>query len=68
MATHGPPAWLRLAPVPLPTPATILVVDDQPYVRRILRSLLAEQSHWKIYEAENGKRWPLTEPAQSNRR
>ena len=35
--------------------ATILVVDDQPYVRRTIRSLLAEQSHWKVYEAENGK-------------
>lgn len=35
--------------------ATILVVDDQPYVRRTLRSLLAVQSHWKVHEAENGK-------------
>ena len=39
----------------MPTPATILVVDDQPYVRRTICSLLAEQSHWKVYEAENGK-------------
>jgi DNA-binding NarL/FixJ family response regulator len=33
----------------------ILVADDQPLVRRTLRSLLAKKSHWKIYEAENGK-------------
>lgn len=39
----------------MPVPATILVVDDQPYVRRTVRSLLAEQSHWKVHEAENGK-------------
>ena|ERR1700720_243217 len=39
----------------MPIPATILVVDDQPYVRRTLRSLLADQSHWKVHEAENGK-------------
>jgi DNA-binding NarL/FixJ family response regulator len=39
----------------LPTPATILVVDDQPFVRDTLCSLLAEQPHWKIYEAENGR-------------
>jgi len=36
-------------------PATILVVDDQPFVRRTLCSLLAEQPHWDIHEAENGK-------------
>lgn len=39
----------------MPTPATILVVDDQRFVRHTLHSLLAQQSHWKIYEAENGK-------------
>lgn len=39
----------------MPTPATILVVDDQAFVRHTLRSLLAQQPHWKIYEAENGK-------------
>ena len=32
-------------------PAKILVVDD----RRTLRSLLEEQSHWKIYDATNGR-------------
>src|ERR1700722_20530039 len=36
-------------------PATILVVDDQQFVRRTLRSLLTQQKHWKICEAENGK-------------
>jgi DNA-binding NarL/FixJ family response regulator len=36
-------------------PAKILVADDQQLVRRTLRSLLTQQSHWKIYEAENGK-------------
>lgn len=36
-------------------PARILVVDDQPLVRRTLRSLLAQQRHWQISEAENGK-------------
>jgi CheY-like chemotaxis protein len=36
-------------------PLKILVVDDQEFVRRTLHSLLAEQAHWQIYEAENGK-------------
>jgi two-component system, NarL family, response regulator LiaR len=39
----------------MPIPATILVVDDQQFVRRTLRSLLAQQRHWTIYEAEDGK-------------
>jgi CheY-like chemotaxis protein len=39
---------------PVPITATVLVVDDHPCVRKILCSLLAEQSHWKVYEAENG--------------
>lgn len=39
----------------MPIPATILVVDDQAFVRHTLRSLLAQQHHWKIYEAENGR-------------
>jgi DNA-binding NarL/FixJ family response regulator len=39
----------------MPIPATILVVDDQKYVRHTLRSLLAEQRHWQIYEAADGK-------------
>jgi DNA-binding NarL/FixJ family response regulator len=37
------------------TPATILVVDDQEFVRQTLRSLLSQQPQWKIHEAENGK-------------
>jgi CheY-like chemotaxis protein len=40
----------------MPILAKILVVDDQSYVRRTLCSLLAEQRHWKIYQAENGKK------------
>ena len=39
----------------MPTPAKILVVDDQELVRCTLCSLLAQQSLWEIYEAENGK-------------
>ena len=41
--------------MPIPTTATILVVDDQAFVRHTLRSLLSEQPHWKVYEAENGR-------------
>jgi DNA-binding NarL/FixJ family response regulator len=40
----------------MPIPAKILVADDQPVVRNTLRSLLARQRHWQIYEAENGKK------------
>ena len=36
-------------------PAKIVVADDQRFVRTTLRSLLARQRHWKVYEAENGK-------------
>ena len=39
----------------LPIPAKILVVDDQSYVRQTLRSLLARQPDWEIYEAGDGK-------------
>src|SRR5207245_10822900 len=39
----------------MPIPALILVVDDQAYVRNTLRSLLAQQRHWHIYEAESGR-------------
>lgn len=35
--------------------AKILVVDDQAFVRRILCSMLSEETDWKIYEAEDGK-------------
>jgi two-component system, chemotaxis family, chemotaxis protein CheY len=37
------------------TSATILVVHDQEFVRQTLHSLLEQQPHWKIHEAENGK-------------
>jgi NarL family two-component system response regulator LiaR len=36
-------------------PARILVVDDQQFVRYALRSLLAQQPHWEVYEAASGK-------------
>jgi DNA-binding NarL/FixJ family response regulator len=49
-----PPAWPRRRG-DVPVPAKILVVDDQQFVRRTLCSMLSQQSHWKIYEAENGK-------------
>src|SRR5437016_4590839 len=39
----------------MPIPATILVVDDQAYVRHTLGSLLAQQRHWSIYEASDGR-------------
>ena len=39
----------------MPIPATILVVDDQAYVRHTLGSLLAQQRHWSIYEAADGR-------------
>ena len=39
----------------MPVPAKILIVDDHALVRRTLRSLLAEQRHWKINEASDGQ-------------
>jgi DNA-binding NarL/FixJ family response regulator len=36
-------------------PATILVVDDHHLVRSTLRSLLAQQPDWRIFEAANGQ-------------
>lgn len=36
-------------------PAKILVVDDQQLVRDTLLSLLRQQPHWTVYEAENGR-------------
>jgi DNA-binding NarL/FixJ family response regulator len=33
----------------------VLVVDDHTYVRRNIRSLLADQTAWQLCEAENGK-------------
>ena len=37
------------------TPAKILLVDDQQFVRQTLCSLLRQRSHWEVHEAENGK-------------
>jgi DNA-binding NarL/FixJ family response regulator len=39
----------------VPIPAKILIADDHKLVRRTLRSLLARQQHWTIYEAADGK-------------
>ena len=39
----------------MPRPAKILVVDDQQLVCDTLVSLLRQQPHWTVYEAENGK-------------
>jgi DNA-binding NarL/FixJ family response regulator len=38
----------------VPAPAKILIVDDKQFVRHTLRSLLGQQPHWKVYEAEDG--------------
>ena len=39
----------------MPIPAKILIVDDQELVRRTVRTMLADKTHWKIYEASDGK-------------
>ena len=39
----------------MPIAATILIADDHELVRRNLRSLLAAQRHWTIFEAADGK-------------
>ena len=36
-------------------PAKILVVDNRRFLRHSLCSLLADQSDWDVYEAENGE-------------
>jgi DNA-binding NarL/FixJ family response regulator len=36
-------------------PAKILVVDNRGFLRHSLCSLLADQSDWDVYEAENGE-------------
>jgi len=36
-------------------PAKILVVDSHRFLRDFLCSLLADESDWDVYEAENGK-------------
>lgn len=45
----------RLARGEVPTPVTILVVDDHAYVRRTICAVLEQQAHWKIYETANGR-------------
>lgn len=34
---------------------TVLVVDDQAFVRRTIRSMLAHKTGWQLCEAENGE-------------
>lgn len=36
-------------------PAKILIADDQELLRNTLRSMLAKKTHWRIYEAADGK-------------
>jgi CheY-like chemotaxis protein len=45
----------RVAQGDVPTPAKILLVDDHQFVRQTLCFLLRQQSHWEVYEAENGR-------------
>ena len=49
------PQDLALLRDAMPIPAKILIADDQELVRRTLRSLLASQRHWTIYEAVDGQ-------------
>ena len=37
-----------------PIPAKIVIVDDHRGVRKTLRALLTRQSHWRVYDVENG--------------
>jgi DNA-binding NarL/FixJ family response regulator len=39
----------------VPIPVKVLVVDDKEFLRHSLCSLLADQSDWDVYEAENGE-------------
>jgi DNA-binding NarL/FixJ family response regulator len=39
----------------LPTPAKILIADDEKLVRSTLRSLLTEKPNWNVYEAADGQ-------------
>jgi DNA-binding NarL/FixJ family response regulator len=34
---------------------TVLVVDDQAFVRKTIRSMIADKTGWQLCEAENGK-------------
>jgi DNA-binding NarL/FixJ family response regulator len=48
--------WVAPSLRPNVCTTTILVADDQQFVRQTLCSMLSQQrSKWKIYEAENGK-------------
>jgi DNA-binding NarL/FixJ family response regulator len=39
----------------VPTPAKILIADDERLVRSTLRSLLTQKSNWKVIEAADGQ-------------
>jgi DNA-binding NarL/FixJ family response regulator len=39
----------------VPTPAKILIADDEKLVRSTLRSLLTEKPNWRVYEAADGQ-------------
>jgi DNA-binding NarL/FixJ family response regulator len=39
----------------VPNPAKILIADDHQIVRRTVRTMLAQKTNWKIYEAADGK-------------
>ena len=39
----------------MPTPAKILIADDEKLVRSTLRSLLTEKPNWNVYEAADGQ-------------
>ena len=39
----------------MPTPAKILIADDEKLVRSTLRSLLTEKPDWNVYEAADGQ-------------
>jgi chemotaxis response regulator CheB len=42
-------------PLPLRDLTQILVVDDQAFVRKTIRSMLTDKTGWQLSEAENGK-------------
>jgi two-component system chemotaxis response regulator CheY len=42
-------------PLPWRDVTTVLVVDDQAFVRKTIRSMLADKTGWILCEAQNGK-------------
>jgi DNA-binding NarL/FixJ family response regulator len=39
----------------VPNPAKILIADDHQLVRSTVRTMLAQKTNWKVYEAADGK-------------